>query len=556
MPRPLLVIHTAGSQVQMGRQHAEILREYGGYRAATDYYPRLAWRMLAAGTHTRAERAAIKALRPAFDAAVHRLFRDRPQDLQDRSTAFYQALTGDPNLARYVSVMDVFQNAVGLLGRMGLIPHLAKMARAPGCSTLMAWHDGTRDGRLLHARNFDFPGVGVWDEAPAVVFCRPREGLRYGFLTMRGADVPGVSAFNEAGICVTAHTRLHRAVSTKGASIVDIGHEVARRASTLEQAIAIAGERPCASTWGLAISSAREHTAAVVELTAHGARAIPAKAGEPYHCTANLYAHPDHQAGEIAPNAAWVHDCAGRAKSLRRHGARRGHDVASMWSMLGDHADPDHPEHLRAGGACLAAPYTVQSLVADLSMGQLHTSVGSSPTGHGAYATLDLDFGAPVGGRTLEASTPPTNPSRYASSEAHCAYVEAVRLEQRAAPRPELRAALERAASLDPDESSYLFLAGVARLSDGEVQGAREALSAALEHEPNRFRRGQIHLWAARANDLAGARAEAVHHRARLLDLDHPHLGPLKRRARQERPLSLRHAARIAIHPALVEATL
>lgn len=556
MPLPLLVIHTAGTQAEMGRQHAEILRDFGGYQAAAAYYPQLAGRMLAAGAHTATERAAIKALRPAFNAAVYRLFRDRPDPLQARSTAFYQALIGDPDMARYLSVMDVFQNAVGLLGRFGVVPQVARLARAPGCSTLMTWGEGTFDGDLLHARNFDFPGVGVWDEAPAVVFCRPYEGLRYGFLTMRGADVPGVSAFNEAGICVTAHTRLHRSIASKGASIVDIGHEIVRRATDLQEAIEIAGERPCASTWGLAISSALERRAAVVELTARGARAIPSSRGQCYHSTSNLYLHPDHQAGEIAPNPAWIHDCAGRATTLERHGERRGHDVGSMWEILGDHADPDLPDHERAGGACLAAPYTVQSMVADLSKGLVHSSVSASPTGHGASASVELSFDAQIGGREISTSTQIQTTSRYATSEAHRSYVEAVRLEQIAAPRRDLREAIERAVELDPKDSSYLFLAGTARLSDGEIGAAREALAEALEHEPNLFRQGQIHLWAARAADLAGARAESTHHRRALLRLDHPHLAPLKAQASKERTFSLRQASRIALHPALVEASV
>ena len=42
-------------------------------------------------------------------------------------------------------------------------------------------------GTLKHARNFDFPGIGVWDQAPEVVLCDPDEGVRYGFVTSRGA---------------------------------------------------------------------------------------------------------------------------------------------------------------------------------------------------------------------------------------------------------------------------------------------------------------------------------------------------------------------------------
>jgi hypothetical protein len=554
-PLPLLVLHVAGSQVEMGRQHAELLRQAGGFEAAAGYYPHLAARMLASGAHTAAERAALRALRPALDAAVRRLDADRPEPLRERSRAFFEALGEAPGLGRYVSIMDVFQNAVGLLGRIGVVPLVARLGGAPGCSTLVAWGDRTEDGSLLHARNFDFPGVGVWDAAPAVVFCTPDDGLRYGFLTMRGADVPGVSAFNEAGICVTAHTRLHRDVAFRGASIVDIGHEVARRATSLAEAIAIASERPCASTWGLAISSSRERAGAVVELTAAGARATVARAGESFVATSNLYQHRALQPGEIAPSPAWIHDCAGRATALRRRAARGALDVGALWAMLGDHEDPDVPGHERAGGACLAAPYTVQSLVADLARGVVHASVGPSPTGRGPFATVPVTWDAPIGASEATAITEPVATSRYHRDAAHARYVQAVRLEQMAAPQAEIRAALEGAVSGDPTDASYRFLAGCAALGAGDAPTAREHLSRALEQEPNTFRRGQIRLWAARAADIAGDGPDAGEHRARLAALRHPHLGPVQAEARSERPFTAAKARRIAVHPALVHAS-
>ena len=78
---------------------------------------------------------------------------------------------------------------------------------------------------MLHARNFDFPGVGLWDSGPVVVFCTPEKGLRYGFITTRGADAVGVSAFNEAGLTLTMHTRFHSEVVLKGTGVLDLGHE-------------------------------------------------------------------------------------------------------------------------------------------------------------------------------------------------------------------------------------------------------------------------------------------------------------------------------------------
>ena len=70
------------------------------------------------------------------------------------------------------------------------------------------------------------------------------------------ADAPVVTVVNEAGLVLAPHTRWHRDVTWGGAMIVDLVHDLARRAETLDDAIRIARERPVASSWAIAIGSA------------------------------------------------------------------------------------------------------------------------------------------------------------------------------------------------------------------------------------------------------------------------------------------------------------
>ncbi len=103
-------------------------------------------------------------------------------------------------------------------------------------------------------RNFDFPGVGVWDAAPAFVVCAPTAGQRYGFFATRGADAPVVTVVNEAGLVIAPHTRWHRDVDVRRRDDRRRrSTSIARRAETLEDAIRIARERPISSSWGIAI---------------------------------------------------------------------------------------------------------------------------------------------------------------------------------------------------------------------------------------------------------------------------------------------------------------
>src|SRR5664279_1568052 len=65
---------------------------------------------------------------------------------------------------------------------------------------------------------------------------------------------------------ITSCARWHRDVTFGGAMIVDVIHDIARRAETLDDALRIARERPISSSWGVAIGSARERSAIVLEI--------------------------------------------------------------------------------------------------------------------------------------------------------------------------------------------------------------------------------------------------------------------------------------------------
>ena len=393
-PLPLAVVHVRGSQAEMGAQHGRLLRQIGGWEATAAYYPRMVGHMLRGSALSAVERHAPTAMKPVLELLTARLEKHRPADLRARTDAFMRAAGQHPRAARHLLSMDVFQNAVGMAGRHRLGPFAeAWQQRAvPACSTLMAWGPATTDGRLLHARNFDFPGVGVWDMAPTVVFCTPDAGQPYAFATSRGADVPGITAWNASGLTVTAHTRLHRDVAFVGAAIVDLCHDIARKATTLAQAEAIVRERPVASTWGLAVSSAAEQRGTVIECHASGVAVTGPDGDAPWRTCTNHYLAQALQPGELAPSPGWPWHTHSRTKRLetaaREAIAGDPLDVASLFAWLGDGRDADVPELERLAGGVLGQSTSVQSVVVDPDREMLHLSVGRCP----AVAVLRLRY--------------------------------------------------------------------------------------------------------------------------------------------------------------------
>ncbi|MCA9685269.1 MAG: hypothetical protein KC457_24025, partial [Myxococcales bacterium] len=238
-PEAPVLLRLRGTQAEMGAQLGEQLRALGGYEQVMDFYPRMASAVLSLAVPYRLRAPARRNWQRTLmvgAAALDHARRKHFPEYAARTDALLAAAGVPSGFARALAVMDVLQNTIGGVGRLGLLQTTGlQVAAIPSCTSLAVWGEGSRDGALRHARNFDFPGAGVWDRTPKVVLCEPRQGLRYGFVSTRGADTPGVTAFNEAGLSLTAHTRFHRDVNFTGVGVIDFGHELIRTCSTLEQ---------------------------------------------------------------------------------------------------------------------------------------------------------------------------------------------------------------------------------------------------------------------------------------------------------------------------------
>ncbi len=564
----LELYHLQGSQAEMGGQHGELVRQAGDYEAVVDYYPRMPEILLRRSVPEGvARRAAVALLRPLIRAGLRRLEKSQDREFSHRSRAFFEALGLPGHLGRHLFVMDLFQNIIGLAGRWGLVP-LKAAGMGPSCSSIAVWGEASTSGDLLHARNFDFPGVGLWERHPVVVFCTPKRGLRYGFVTTRGADVPGVTAFNEAGITVAAHTCLHRDVTFKGRGIIDLGHEIARRAANLEEAIRIARDKPAASSWGLVISSGRQRSAVVLEIAGRRLEVRRPESGEDYLIHANRYRQASLLPGEVSPSPGYVMNCEGRFRVMRRRVQQAaqagGLGAEDLKRLLGSNEDPDLLDSERACGGVLAQGYTVKSVVFEPERGLLHLSVGDCPTGNSAYVEVPWDWDRPVGRTELDlqslAKIAPKS-SRFVDGAGRAgvaAYVDAVRLEGTGASDANIAQAVDQAAAADPDEPGYRIMTGAFRLRNGDLEGGLSELLLGLERERSPFHRGQLLLWASRAAAALGRNSQKQEYLDEFLGLGHPLLAgeqDLVRRGKEKR-FTKSKLRRIVVHTGLPAVTL
>jgi hypothetical protein len=567
MTKPFFMARLAGTQAEMGAQHGRLVADDAV--RLVEFYRTMPERALVGdmrGVAGKIGRSVARGIATTWQA---RLAKDRPAELADRTRAFMEAVlaaadaaptTSKRNALLTIATMDSLQNCVSLVARNKLGPFAnplqprAAAAAIPACSTVIAWGDATHDGELLFSRNFDFPGIGVWDAAPSFVVCAPAAGQRYGFFATRGADAPVVTCVNEAGLVIAPHTRWHVGVKFGGAMIVDLVHDIARRAETLEDAIAIARERPTSSTWGIAIGSAREKSGIVLEIAGPLLEVVRPAAGASYLVCANRYRSAAMQAGQVAASAAWAQHSERRERRLRvlvdaaLHEARRPLTPEVLARFMGDRHDVEAPELRRHLGGILAQPTNVHCVVVGPAARRALVGVDRAPCCEGTWADVSWSWDGPSGGWQLDTASAGPIAAHDATSgftvklrtdvvaphDAATLHVQdAARAYESAHDVAAARASLEQAVAVDPDDPSLRLAAAWLAYEDGAYERAVVHVQAGLARETESYRRGQLLLWGARAAQTIDP-AQAQRWTDELAQLSGPHVDELKAAARRK----------------------
>lgn len=528
----LFTAYLAGTQAEMGAQHGKLVADDA--HRLLEFYRTMPERALAGDLHGVVGQIGRTIARKVAMVWQQRLAKDRPAELVERSRAFMQAVGVPDEALLTLSMMDALQNCVSLAarGKLGpfanpIAPRVAAAA-IPACSTIVAWGDATADGELLFSRNFDFPGVGVWDAAPAFVVCAPTDGQRYGFFATKGADAPVVTVTNEAGLVIAPHTRWHTGVTFGGGMIVDLIHDIARRAETLEDAVRIARERPTSSSWGVCIGSAREKSALVLEIAGPAVEVVRPSPGASFLVCANRYRSQSLQAGQLAASSAWSLHSERRERRLRHLVETRSEPLTPevVARFMGDRRDVDAPERERAMGAIPCQPTNVHCAVVQPAKQRALVGIDRAPSCEGTWADLRWTWDGKFTSTTRTDITAPHSPAAKLVHEAAKAYETShdVKL---------ARASIERAVGLVPDDPSLRLTAAWLALEDGAPDRAIVHVHAGLATENETYRRGQFLLWGARAAQKTEPEL-ATKWTHELLRLSGPHVEELKVAAKKK----------------------
>jgi hypothetical protein len=513
---PTSVIHTKGTDFEIGHKHAELL---GGkvQDGMVGFYRDFWHRLLNNRPKSFPQNVVAIVLQKLVDPGlVNQLIKQVPPYFMERISGVAEGagLSFRDFLTPLVlpDLLPVLQAYAGRLGAVNFID----VSPPPlfGCSSFV--HNGIN---FLQGRNLDFPGVGYWDRYPVIQMMEPKNTLRYIGFGTAGVPLAGITGVNEAQISVALHQHYCFETNLKGYLPFVIGEEILRNARSLNEALEILSRFKVASSWAFVVADGKTRRAFIYEThpKAAGIRWLDEKNKTLTH--SNFYQTVETAAKEYATTERMIWDNYSRSNRLRNiiELADDNFDVAKAVKAISDHWDPYWGTE-RIMNRTVSQIFNVQSLVWDLENMKVYFAEGNAPVHLGRF--FEYDMGAIFsghGGRTGKSF------EGYVFSkpnllEAKKSFIHSF-IHSFEGKMVEARSELVQTLGFE-DFPEARLISGLIAMKEGDFQMASDMLSAAKKHierdkaiwgksyfPPEYF---EVWLYWARSLDLLGKRGEAL----------------------------------------------
>ena len=512
----LHVLTLKGSFYEMGRQHGRLLADEIR-QGPLPYYRTFIEKLFGGARFGIAGGAAIELLQRTVGVRVGAQF---PEFVREtlRGLADGSGIPMKEMLEGATMPDSMVWLASRLMQIQGVGPAMHhRVGLGLGCTSAIAWGGATRDGRMLHARNFDYHGVAAWPRTQAVLFHEPDDGMRYVSVSAAGVALGGITAMNEAGLTLTVHQHMFTdRVKLGGVPVGVSGDVVMRKAETIDDAARILDEQTPIGCWTYVITDGNRREVLCHEENPYRKAQLRRggdREGSGTFGYANIYL--DRELGDTELElygSYWRHNRARfeRANALLAEGAG-ALDPQSMGAILADIGD----SRCRIRGS-IAMALTVGSVVFRPEDGIVWVADGEAPTSHNTFVPFSLrtmDHAPEEGSfQARELSTSERRAFEH-FRRAYLAYVDDGDV-------PRARREVLAACELEPRQSVFHALVGLLALADGDPGAALAKLDEAIRlgHE-DEARVAACHLWRARALDLLGRRSDALRDYRRVLGL-------------------------------------
>lgn len=263
MNSSITVIHTKGSNREIGRQHGEQLREQA-VQGMPRFYHDFWKRVLSESPEEFLRKTFFKMGRYLIDPGlVGILYRQVPSDMRDRVVGLAEVTGIDGRMLATALVlpdlMPLLQSAL-----VKFFPKRFVLARPPlafGCSSFI-WK---ASDIFLHGRNLDFPGVGYWDRYPVVQRIEVDGKIPYIAFTTAGVPFGGITGINEEQISVSLHQHYCSQFSLTGQLPFLLAEKILSHSKRLTDALDLLSDAPLANAWAFVMTDGKTQDGVIVE---------------------------------------------------------------------------------------------------------------------------------------------------------------------------------------------------------------------------------------------------------------------------------------------------
>lgn len=378
-----------------------------------------------------------------------------------------------------------------------------------GCTSIVAWGQSTKKGKMIYGRNLDFWGVDYWDKNPAVIFYQPNDGLAYAALTTFGKITAGTTAINEKGITVAPHITMSKDVSFKGIPTLFVTDTIVRRAETLDDAIQIASELKTAIGVTFVVTDAKNKKVAALEMSARGL-SVRRNISD-YFVQTNHYITNEMQEREIDFNFSISAHTVGRYRRAKELIQKNYGKITEqkMAKFLGDHKDY-FLERERPLGNIITHPTNLTSVVFVPEDMKFWMANGRAPVSHSGF--IGIDFNAEIGKRKKKKlkTYKGTDYKDKPEFEGLKHHIRALREKEKGSLENTIEH-LKIAAEKDSKETSYLSMRGLFEMKNKNYENALECFNKAIAlNNDTPYKKQAFILWQGLAYDLMHEREKAL----------------------------------------------
>lgn len=386
--QPAQVLHTSGSDFEIGKLHAEILGDRV-HEGMIGFYGAF-WERILKNRPKSFPRNLVTALiqKLVDPGLVNQLVKQVPDYARDRilglaaaSNLPFQKLFTPLVLPDLLPLLQAYAGKFGVINYVDVSP-----PPLFGCSSFVQ-----RGKKFLQGRNLDFPGVGYWDRYPIIQMMAPKGTLRYiGFATA-GVPIAGITGVNEAQISVALHQHYCFETNFKGHLPFVIGEEILRRARNLNDALEILKLFKVASSWAFVIGDGKSRRAFIYETHPRAAGIRWLDENNTLLTHSNFYQTEEPANKEYATTQRMVWDNFARSKRLKDIIEKAGadFDVPQAVKAISDHWDIYWKQE-RIMNRTVSQIYNVQSVVWDLENMKAYFAEGNAPVQLGNYYEYDM----------------------------------------------------------------------------------------------------------------------------------------------------------------------